>query len=133
MYNFHPEELEAFNPTDLYPPAKSDLDAASSSRAHLWPTFEDYKNWIVSEPDTKRRKTYQELAVENPALLVDIYHAASTAPPDSPPVKPDSFPMDIWFSLGYDDGANTSQQRNKDEEEEPPIGDYKGKGIMKYE
>ncbi|KAI3921705.1 hypothetical protein MKW98_016561 [Papaver atlanticum] len=35
LYNFHPEELEAFNPIDLYPLANSDSDAASSSIAHL--------------------------------------------------------------------------------------------------
>ncbi|KAI3872794.1 hypothetical protein MKX03_018997, partial [Papaver bracteatum] len=77
LYNFLPEELETFNPKDLYAPATSNPAATSSSTAHLWPTFEDYRNWITSEPDPKRRKQYKELAVTNPAILVDIYQAAS--------------------------------------------------------
>ncbi|KAI3908927.1 hypothetical protein MKW98_021996 [Papaver atlanticum] len=84
LYNFFHDELDEFKPMDLFPTGNSDPSAVSSSRAHLWPTIEDYRAWMISEPDPKRRKQYQELALKNPTLLVDIYHAATTAPPDSP-------------------------------------------------
>ncbi|KAI3881799.1 hypothetical protein MKX03_002813, partial [Papaver bracteatum] len=56
LYNFFPENLEEFQPLDLFPTGTSDTTAASSSRAHLWTTIDDYKAWMISEPDPKQRK-----------------------------------------------------------------------------
>ncbi|KAI3956250.1 hypothetical protein MKW92_000806 [Papaver armeniacum] len=127
LYNFHHEELKVSNHQDVYPPATSDPATALSSTAHLWPTFEDYRNWITSELDPKRGKQYKELAVKNPAILVDIYQAASTTSPDSPLVRPESVPMDIWISFGYQEIASTSQVASTEEEREQTFADRKGK------
>lgn len=115
----------------MFPAGNLDSAAASSSRAHLWPTIEDYRAWMISETDPKRRKQYQELAINNPTLLVDIYHAATTATPDSPPVRPESVPAEIWESLGYEEQALAARDSVKEEQETPTPGDYKGKRVVK--
>lgn len=128
LYSFLPDYLENFEPMELYPPAKPDPSAASSSTAHIWPTIDDYRAWMLSEPNTKRRKLFKYLAVNHPIVLVDIYQAETSAPQDSPPLRPDTVPMDIWASLGYEEQSDAYQEEIKDEHS---ISYCKGKGIMK--
>ncbi|RZC94366.1 hypothetical protein C5167_003930 [Papaver somniferum] len=87
---------------------------------------------MLQEPNKKRRKIFQELAAKHPTVLVDIYQAETSSPPDSPQVRPDTVPMDIWACLGYEDHSNAYMEEIKEEiREQPCIQDRKGKGIMK--
>ncbi|KAI3883032.1 hypothetical protein MKX03_003457 [Papaver bracteatum] len=129
LYSFFPEELPEFDPMELYPPANPDPSAASSSRAPVWPTIDDYRSWMSNVPDPKRRKLFQDLALQHPTILMDIYQAETAALPDSPPVRPDSVPMDIWENLGYEDNTNPTQEEIKTESTQC-IPDHKGKRIM---
>ncbi|KAI3848803.1 hypothetical protein MKX03_017851 [Papaver bracteatum] len=132
VYSFRPEELEKFDPMELYTPTHPDPSAASSFRDPIWPTIDDYRAWILQEPNKKRRKLFKELAAKYPAVLVDIYQAESSAPPDSPPVRPDTVPMDIFESLAYEEHNSAYQDGSKEEfKEELCVTDRKGKGIMK--
>ncbi|RZC58564.1 hypothetical protein C5167_005871 [Papaver somniferum] len=80
-------------------------------------------------PDPKRRKLFQDLALQHTTLLVDIYQDETAALPGSPPVRPDSVPMDIWENLGYEDSTNPTQEAIKTESP-PYIPDCKSKRIM---